>query len=158
MGESHIEDITRVIQLAIAPVFLLSAIGTIINVLMGRLARAVDRRRALEEHLADELREVAQHELALLGKRIKLVMWAVALAVLAALLLCLLVGTAFAGAFISLDLTRPVAILFIAAVLALTFCLLIFLHEIAISALTARQPLTSQALRESLKKATAAAK
>ena len=47
--ESHLADISRVIQLAIAPVFLLTAIGTLINVLAGRLGRAVDRRRTLED-------------------------------------------------------------------------------------------------------------
>ena len=50
--ESHIADITRMIQLAIAPVFLLSAIATIINVLITQLSRAVDRRRTIEEHLS----------------------------------------------------------------------------------------------------------
>ena len=49
--DPHVFDITRTIQLAIAPVFLLTAIGTIINALTGRLARAVDRRRAIEEIL-----------------------------------------------------------------------------------------------------------
>jgi len=49
--ESHLTDITRVIQLAIAPVFLLTAIGTLIAVLNVRLGRNVDRRRVLEEDL-----------------------------------------------------------------------------------------------------------
>lgn len=39
--ETHISDITRVIQLAVAPVFLLTAIGTFITALNNRLARAV---------------------------------------------------------------------------------------------------------------------
>jgi hypothetical protein len=45
--ESHIVDIARVIQLAIAPVFLLTALGTIVGVLSNRLARIVDRTRTL---------------------------------------------------------------------------------------------------------------
>ena len=49
--ESHITDITRVIQLAVAPVFLLTAIGTLIAVLNVRLGRNVDRRRGIEEEL-----------------------------------------------------------------------------------------------------------
>jgi small-conductance mechanosensitive channel len=152
--EAHIFDITRVIQLTLAPVFLLTAIGTIINALMGRLARAVDRRRFLEEQApdyAEERRDAAHLELLLLNKRISLVLWSVALAVLAALLVCLLVGTAFAGAFIAIDLSRPVAILFIGAVGALTGCLLLFLHEIAISALSTRKSAGFQAARADLK-------
>jgi hypothetical protein len=156
--DNHIFDISRVIQLAIAPVFLLTAIATLINVLIGRLARAVDRRRVIEEHLPhyvpdldEERRDHAIRELQMLQKRVVLILWAVALAVLGALLICLLIVTAFAGAFVALDLSRPVAILFIAAMLALTFCLLIFLREISIAALSARQSVSPHAVRAAFK-------
>jgi small-conductance mechanosensitive channel len=160
--DPHIFDIGRVIQLSIAPVFLLTAIGTLLNVLIGRLARAVDRRRILEEHFPhyeDERVDEALRELRMLNRRIVLVLWSVALAVLGGLLVCLLIGTAFTGAYIALDLSRPVAILFIAAVVALTGCLLIFLREISIAAFSARQTLSPQArAREALRKRTAALK
>ena len=160
--DSHVFDITRTIQLAIAPVFLLTAIGTIINVLIGRLARAVDRRRILEEHLphyTDDRRDSALNELEILNRRIVLVLWSTALAVLSALLVCLLIGTAFAGAYVALDLSRPVAILFIAAVVALTGCLLLFLREISIAAFSARQTVSPHApAREDLRNDTAAPK
>jgi len=150
IDSTHVFDITRVIQLAIAPVFLLSAIATIINVLIARLSRAVDRRRVLEEHLSiyqDEHLEHAISELRMLQKRITLVLWSVTLAVLAALLICLLVGTAFAGAYVAMDLTRPVAALFVGAVLALTACLLLFLREISVAAFSARQTVSPYAAR-----------
>ena len=160
--DPHVFDITRTIQLAIAPVFLLTAIGTIINVLIGRLARAVDRRRILEEHLphyTEDRSEFALRELDILNRRIVLVLWSTALAVLSALLVCLLIGTAFAGAYVALDLSRPVAILFIAAVVALTGCLLLFLREISIAAFSARQTVSPHApAREALRKDTAQAK
>jgi hypothetical protein len=148
--DTHIIDITRVIQLAIAPVFLLSAIATIVNVLIARLSRAVDRRRTLEEHLSiyqDEHLEHAIVELRMLQKRITLTLWSVTLAVLSALLICLLVGTAFAGAYVAMDLSRPVAALFVAAVLALTGCLLLFLREITVAAFSARQTVSPYAAR-----------
>ena len=50
--ETHITDITHVIQLAVAPVFLLTAIGTLITALNNRLGRVIDRRRVLQERLA----------------------------------------------------------------------------------------------------------
>jgi hypothetical protein len=145
---SHFLDIARVIQLAIAPVFLLTAIATIINVLIARLARAVDRRRILEEHLpgyGDDRRSGARRELAMLNRRITLVMWAAALAVLSALLICVLIGTAFVGAVIGMDIAKAVAFLFIAAVAALTLCLIVFLREISIAAVSARQTVSPQA-------------
>lgn len=137
--DAHVFDITRVIQLAIAPVFMLSAIASIINALLGRLARAVDRRRAVEGSLDDcvgEKHAAGLVELRLLARRIQLVLWSIGFSVLSALLVCLLIGTAFMGAYTSLDLSRTVAILFIAAVVALTGCLLLFMREVFLAALS----------------------
>lgn len=139
--DSHVFDITRAIQLAVAPVFLLTAIGTLINALMGRLGRAVDRRRKLEEQLSafeGETRAAIESELAVLESRIRLVLWAMASAVLSALLVCVLIGTAFLGAFVSLDLSRPVAALFVLAIAVLTLCLLVFLREVFLAAVSDR--------------------
>ena len=140
--DAHVFDITRVIQLAVAPVFLLSAVGTIINALTARLARAVDRRRMVEERLRlpetpVELHDDLVTELKLLGRRIVLVLWSIGFAVFSALLVCILIGTAFVGAFTSLDLSRTVAILFLAAVVALTLCLVFFMREVFLAAFAA---------------------
>jgi hypothetical protein len=139
-AEAHIAGITHAIQLAIAPVFLLTAIGTIINALTGRLGRAVDRRRVLEDTIEaleeGEARDEKLQELSILARRIVLVLWSIGLAVLSALLVCLLIGTAFAAAFTALDLSRPVALLFIASVVALTACLLLFMREVFLAALS----------------------
>jgi len=137
VSEAHVAAITHAIQLAIAPVFLLTAIGTIINALIGRLARAVDRRRQIEEILSayeGETRANLEMELAILARRILIVIRAIALAVLSALLVCLLIGTAFAAAFVSIDLSRPVAGLFILSMIALTAALLFFLREVFLAA------------------------
>jgi len=137
--DAHVFDITRVIQLAIAPVFLLTAIASIINALLGRLGRAVDRRRVVEaqlDHQGDAQDSDTLTELVLLARRIQLVLWSIGFAVMSALLVCLLIGTAFLGAYTSLDLSRTVAILFIAAVFALTGCLLLFMREVFLAALS----------------------
>ena len=137
--DAHVFDITRVIQLAIAPVFMLTAIASILNALLGRLARAIDRRRFVEEHLGGmeaDVRGEAVVELELLARRIRLVLWSIGFSVFSALLICLLIGTAFLGAYTSLDLSRTVAILFIAAVVALTGCLLLFLREVFLAAVS----------------------
>ena len=121
--------------------FLLTAIGTFINALTGRLGRAVDRRRKLEELLSafeGETLASMERELAILARRIKLVLWAIAFAVLSALLVCLLIGTAFLGAFVTLDLARPLAALFVLALGALTICLLAFLREVFLAAVADR--------------------
>jgi hypothetical protein len=139
--ESHVFDITRAIQLAIAPVFLLTAIGTLINALTGRLGRAIDRRRKLEELLSafeGETLASMQAELSVLARRINLVLWSISAAVFSALLVCVLIGTAFLGAFVAIDLARPVAGLFVLAILALTACLLLFLREVFLATIAER--------------------
>jgi hypothetical protein len=139
--ESHITDITRVIQLAVAPVFLLTAIGTLIAVLNVRLGRNVDRRRGIEEELrgtaekTDEQR-AAQRELRLLARRIRLIYFAMLSAGLGALLVCLVVAGAFIGALVAVDISREVAVLFILAMFAVIGCLSMFLREVFLAVTT----------------------
>jgi uncharacterized iron-regulated membrane protein len=161
MHDAQVFEIYKVIQVVLTPVFLLTAVSGLINVLITRLARATDRRRVLEENLPEYLdarRDEALRELRLLNNRVVLTLWSVALAVLAGLFVCLDIGIAFAGAYMTVDLSRPVAILFVCAVLAITGCLVLFLREITIAAMSARQTLKPQALRWPRTKATAETK
>jgi hypothetical protein len=94
--ESHISDITRVIQLAIAPVFLLTAVATPITALDNRLGRIVDRRRVLLERrsaLDGTAAAGTRTELVLPSPRIRIFHFAILYAVSAALLVCLVVAT-----------------------------------------------------------------
>ena len=131
--ETHIGDITHAIQLAVAPVFLLTAIGTLITALNNRLGRAVDRRRVLQERLQRAAQDdVAQllAELATLARRSRIIYFAILGAVAAALLVCLVVVCAFIGALLSIDLSKAVAVLFILSMCALVVSLGLFLREI----------------------------
>lgn len=95
-------DIEHVIQLAIAPVFLLTAVGTLLGVLANRLGRAVDRRRVLTTvlpQLGAELAVLARRELDFEHRRIRLVYVAISLAVMCALLICMLIALAFIDAW-----------------------------------------------------------
>jgi hypothetical protein len=134
--ETHIADITRVIQLAVAPVFLLTAIGTILGALNIRLGRVVDRRRVINERLRSLDEEAAQPlraELALVARRSKLIYHAIFAAVTAALLICLVVAIAFVGALLTIELARLVAVLFVLSMGALIVCLATFLREIFVA-------------------------
>ena len=143
--ESHITDITRVIQLAVAPVFLLTAIGTLIAVLNIRLGRNIDRRRLMEEELrgstedkqTDEQR-ARQRELRLLARRVRLIYFSMLSAGLGALLVCLVVAGAFVGALVAVDISREVAVLFILAMFAVIGCLGMFLREVYLAVTTGR--------------------
>lgn len=131
--DNSLTDITRVIQLAVAPVFLLTAIATMINALNTRLGRIVDRRRVVQERLPTRVAEDAEsgrREIRMLVRRSRLVYYAIFGAVLSALLVCLVVAGAFLGALLGVDLARSVAALFIAAMLAMIAALGLFLREV----------------------------
>ena len=134
--ENHFTDITHAIQLAVAPVFLLTAIATLITSLNNRLGRIVDRRRVLQERsvgLSDADTAETKIEQGLLSQRVRLVYLAIFFAVVSALMICLVVVSAFLGALLATDLARVVAILFILAMLALIACLGLFLREIFVA-------------------------
>ena len=141
---SALGDIAHVIQLAIAPVFLLTAVGTLLAVLSGRLGRAVDRRRILSSVMpavAAEAAAQARGELGFIEQRIRIIYAAIALAVSCALLICLLIAVAFVDALITVNLSRVIAVLFVMAMLALIGSLALFLREIYLAVNTIACPL-----------------
>ncbi|MBI5906998.1 MAG: DUF2721 domain-containing protein [Burkholderiales bacterium] len=120
--EPNLSNISHVIQLAVAPVFLLTAIATQINALNARLGRAVDRRRVVQERLLTRTgweAEAADQEIGYLIRRSRFGYFAIFCAVLSALLVCLVVAGAFLGALLGVGLARTVATLFIGAMLAM---------------------------------------
>ena len=130
------DSIAHNIQLAVAPVFLLTAIGTILNVLAARIARVVDRARRLEAefHALDALaREEARGELLVLDRRMATVNWAIGLCTLSALFVCIVVAILFVGELLPMQGTVVLASLFIVAMLLLTGGLILFLWEIQIA-------------------------
>lgn len=139
--EVHVQEISGVIQLAVAPVFMLTAVGTIVAALNARLGRAVDRRRDLEAklpHMPQAEVGSAREELEVIARRIRFVYLSILFAVVSALFICLLIAGAFLGAFVATDLTRTIGAMFALAVLALIVTLLLFLREIFLAVSTPR--------------------
>ena len=137
-----IDDIAQIIDLSIAPVFLIAGIGAILNVMTSRLARVIDRSRHLETEIAQEPdgepRERHRRELAALDQRMRRINWAISLSTLAALLVCLVIMTLFASRLVTLDLSRLIALLFIGTMGALIIALMLFLTEISLAIKTIR--------------------
>ena len=131
--DTTIISVAHVIQLAVAPVFLLTGIGAILAVLVNRLARIIDRTRMVESKmLKPESASPArfQIELDVLFHRSRRINWAISLCTLSALLICIVIAALFVGAFMVVDMSGAVALLFIAAMLALIGGLINFLREI----------------------------
>jgi hypothetical protein len=128
-----VQQIIHIIQIAIAPVFLITGVAAILGVLSNRLGRVIDRARSLELQLESaDARHIARvhDELETLTLRAKLIYRALALGTVCALCVCTLIATVFASALLEINITIVVALLFIAAMLALFAALLIFLREV----------------------------
>jgi hypothetical protein len=133
---THVASIAQVIQLAVAPVFLLAGVGATLNVLASRIGRIIDRARYMEERLAGSAPEVAQdlHErLRVLSKRATLINRAIALCVLCGLLVSLVVAALFISSSLKIDLATPIAVAFVIALLSLAASLVYFLREVFIA-------------------------
>lgn len=148
MAETLLQDITHTIQLAVAPVFLLTALGTTLSVLTTRLSRIVDRARRVEARLRDEVppkRDASVRELRMISGRVRLIHWGITAGTIAALLVCLLIAVAFVGYLLDAHVATAMAVLFIAAMAAYVTALVCFLREVFIAIATMRFQLPAEA-------------
>jgi hypothetical protein len=133
--EPTISVIAHVIQISVAPVFLLSGIAGMLGVLASRLSRIVDRARVVETLLPEErtLAGPIHDELSLLSRRARMVSLAIGLCTATALLVSAVIAVMFLSAIFSFDTAAAVALLFIAAMLAFIAALIYFLREILLA-------------------------
>ena len=125
--------VSHAIQLAIAPVFLLTGIAALLGVMANRLSRVIDRARYFEQHWAefgDAARAASRRELRNLERRRRVCSWSINLCTVAALLICLVIVTLFADAFFATSLKWYAGSLFVAAMLAVSAGLVCFLREV----------------------------
>jgi len=133
--------IAHAIQLAIAPVFLLTGIAALLGVMATRLARIIDRARYYEqtwEQMDEAARTSARGELENLERRRHLASWAINFCTSAALLVCIVIATLFIEAFFSSDLKWLAGALFVSAMIALIGGLGCFLREVYVATHTVR--------------------
>jgi hypothetical protein len=133
----HLSNISQIIQLAIAPVFLLSGVGTQLMVLTNRLARIIDRSRALEtliqENGAEQLSDNEKIELDELYQRMHLINRSITLSSSCALLICLVIASLFIGDALDKRLDNLIAIFFVGGIVALIGSFIYFLREIFVA-------------------------
>jgi hypothetical protein len=131
--EPSITNLAHVIQLAVAPVFLLTGVGALLSVLVARLGRVVDRLRILNSKLAgiaEDVRLEIDVEKTSLTSRAHLINWAISLCTTCALLICAVIATLFIGALIGFSVSGTIELMFIIAMIALIVGLIFFLREI----------------------------
>jgi hypothetical protein len=136
-------DVPHAIQLALAPVFLLTGIAGILNVMAGRLARIIDRGRQFTEHPMPqdlELGKTLQVELRALDRRRHLASAAITASTFSALLVCTVVAALFVEALLQIELKWFIGLLFTGSTAALVVGLAYFLREVHLATKTVRIP------------------
>ena len=139
--ETAVTAVAQVIQLAVAPVFLLAGVGAFLNVCAMRLARIVDRARRIEPDLLAS--QGGEHDrllrdIRLLDRRMGIVNWAIFFSVLSAVLICLVVVLLFAAGLTGAHFGTAIALLFIASMVAIGIGFAIFLVETRIASRAVR--------------------
>jgi len=128
-------DIAHVIQLSVAPVFLLTGVAALLAVLTGRLSRIIDRARWLNDQLRtrEEKPSYLKGELQALRKRMTLIDTAITLCTICALSICIVIASLFIGSFWKMEVSGLVVFLFITGMAALIVALVCFLREIFVA-------------------------
>lgn len=132
-------EIGHIIQLAIAPVFLLTGVGTNMLVLTNRLARIIDRTRLLEENIdlgqgiADGRDTLFRAELEVLFQRARKINRAIFLSTSCALLICMVVAALFVTDALNLRLASVIAGMFVLAMVSLTGSFIYLLREVLLA-------------------------
>lgn len=141
MTPDALNNIANAIQLALAPVFLLTGIAGMLNVMSGRLSRIIDRGRALTEKpqvIATYHQDELYSELKMLERRRHVTSIGITMSTVAALLVCLVIVALFIEVMIGIPLTGFIGILFVLSTIALVIGLGYFLREVHLSANTVR--------------------
>jgi hypothetical protein len=134
LEESQLSGTIHVIQLAVAPVFLLTGIGSLLGAFSTRVGRIIDRARVLEKELvaltvvppSDPRRRALKR----LASRARWIYWAMAFLAGGALLISAMIVLLFVGVFADLRLSIVVAGLFVGALACVMCGLLCFLREV----------------------------
>lgn len=142
MIDTAFSDIAEMIELSVAPVFLLVAIGSFLNVTTLRLGRVVDRARVLEDRIREDpdkaTETVLREELIALDRRMFYANNAINLSAAAALLVAIDVALLFLSGLAKIDIAAIAAILFIFAMIGIICGLMMFLAEISVATRTVR--------------------
>lgn len=126
------DAIASAIQLALTPAFLLTGIAGLLNVMSGRLARVIDRGRAVNtlktagEPLDDD--ELTR-ELRTLEQRRRFTSIAITSTTISALLVCVVIALLFIKGMLNVPMSEAIGALFAVAMLALVAGLGFFLRE-----------------------------
>lgn len=135
---SSVNSVSQLIQLSVAPVFLLAGVAGLLNVFTGRLSRIIDKVDKLDKY-EDENQKLLNNEESklkikerrkFLTMRMKNTNLAILFCTSTGLLIAMVIVTMFLSAIFQFKDSLLIVILFIAAMLCLITSLFLFLREI----------------------------
>lgn len=129
-------DAVEIIQLALAPVFLIVGIGTLVNVATGRVARIIDRARWFENIAREEPERINQktkREIQSLNKRMKFANWSINFLIASAVATCLNVILIMVNGLISTNMDVIILMTFMFSMVLLTGGLMAFFLEVSLA-------------------------
>jgi hypothetical protein len=136
MPSTRLSELIPVLQIAVAPVILISGVGLLLLSLTNRFGRAVDRSRQLVRELRDASeadRQQLEGQVENLYQRAKLIQTAIILAAISVLFAAVLIMTLFFAALLKLEAAFLIGLLFICCLTSLIFSLITFIMDIRLS-------------------------
>lgn len=139
ISDSHsVNTVSHLIQLSVAPVFLLAAVGSVLNVLTGRLARIIEKAekqdtllvKSRQENPLDKRTDDIRRSKTYLEKRAQNLNYAILSCTLTGVLVALVIMVMFLSAFLEFNGSLLIALFFILAMLSFIFALILFVVEV----------------------------
>lgn len=130
--------VQQVVQLSLAPAFLLGGIGAVMNVIMARMIWIAGRIERIEDLPADDRTQRQLHELGWLESRRRAAQTAVQFTTASAVIISLVIGLLFISAYITSQIGTIIAVLWVVTMLLLMTGLAFFLMETRMAARGAR--------------------
>jgi uncharacterized iron-regulated membrane protein len=133
-----VNTVSHLIQLAVAPVFLLAGVAGLLNVFTGRFTRIIDKVERLETYEEEQIKlnkdhvtsEISRSRRSTLTKRLKNINLAILFGTMTGVMVSLLIITMFLSSLLEFKGSTVISMLFIFAMISLLTSLLLFLREI----------------------------
>jgi hypothetical protein len=132
--------VQQVVQLSLAPAFLLSGIGAIMNVIMSRMIWIAKRVETIEDKMEDDRTLKQVRELGWLMRRRKLMQGAIMFSTASAVIISAVIMLLFISAYITAQIGTLIAFLWVLTMALLVTGLAFFLLETRLAAIGAEPP------------------
>lgn len=137
MDGNSVNTVSHLIQLAVAPVFLLAGVGSILGVFSSRLSRIIDKAEAINAHLSHsnpagvpKRADAMRLQRVFMERRARNMNRAIFFCTSTGMLIALVIVTLFLSAFFAFNGAWVIAVLFITAMLSFIISMILFLREI----------------------------